>query len=432
MYRTELLKKTDPEIYAVLKNELARQKRHLELIASENYVSEAVLIALGSVLTNKYAEGYPGKRYYGGCENVDTSESLAIERAKKIFGAEHANVQPHSGCQANQAVYKAILNPGDKMLALDLNMGGHLSHGFKLTLTGSLYDCHFYGVGKDTETIDMNEVRKIAHEIKPRLIITGASAYSRFIDFAEFAKIAAEVNAYFMVDMAHIAGLVAGGVHPSPVPHADFVTSTTHKTLRGPRGGLILCKAERKSRKNPDKPIDLAKKINSAVFPGLQGGPLEHVIAAKAVCFKEVLSDGWRTYCESIVKNAKKLCSEMAARGFRIVSGGTDNHLFLVDLTAKKVTGQEAEDALGKVGITVNKNLIPYDPLPPLKASGIRIGTPTVTTMGLKENDMPAVAEFIDEAIKNRADDARLAEIGTKVVKLCERCGADLYPDYYA
>ena len=431
MYRTELLKNFDPEIFGVLKDELYRQKNHLELIASENYVSEPVLIALGSVLTNKYAEGYPGKRYYGGCVNVDTAESLAIERAKEIFGADHANVQPHSGCQANQAVYKAVLKPGDKMLALDLNMGGHLSHGFKLTLTGSLYDCNFYGVNKETEMIDMDEVRRIAEEIKPKLILTGASAYSRFIDFEAFAKIAEDVGAYFMVDMAHIAGLIAGGVHPSPVPHAHFVTTTTHKTLRGPRGGMVLCKKDVTSVVT-GKTLDMAKKINSAVFPGLQGGPLEHVIAAKAVCFKEALTDDFKDYVTRVVANSKKLCQELIERGFRIVSGGTDNHCFLVDLTAKNVNGQEAETALDKVGITVNKNLIPYDPLPPLKASGIRIGTPTVTTLGLGEGDMTAVAEFIDEAIKNREDDTKLAQINEQVVKLCQnKRRSDLYEDYY-
>lgn len=381
------IKEYDQELYSGMMKEKERQNVNIELIASENFVSERVLEAMGSHLTNKYAEGYPGKRYYGGCEFVDIIENLAIDRAKKIFNAEHANVQPHSGSNANFGVYFSILNPGDKILGMDLSHGGHLTHGSPVNMSGKYFDIVFYGVNKETETIDYDQVRDIAKKERPRLIIAGASAYSRFIDFKAFKEIADEVEAYFMVDMAHIAGLVAAGLHPNPVEYADFVTSTTHKTLRGPRGGLILSKSEH------------AQKVDKAIFPGIQGGPLMHVIAGKAVCFKEAMEDDFNIYQHQVLKNAKVLSGELTSRGFRIVSGGTDNHLMLVDVRNKNLTGKEAEKILDEIHITTNKNTIPYDPQSPFVTSGIRIGTPAVTTKGMKEAEMAELAEIIDTAL---------------------------------
>jgi glycine hydroxymethyltransferase len=381
------LKNVDPEIYLAINNEIKRQEENIELIASENFVSPAVLEAMGSPLTNKYAEGYPGKRYYGGCEHVDVAESLAIERAKQLFGAEHVNVQPHSGAQANTAVYFAVLEPGDTILGMNLSHGGHLTHGMAKNISGKYYKVAAYGVSPHDMRIDYDEVRRVAIESKPKIIVAGASAYPRIIDFKAFSEIAKEVGAYLMVDMAHIAGLVAAGLHPSPVPYADFVTTTTHKTLRGPRGGMILCKQE------------YAKIIDSAVFPGTQGGPLMHIIAAKAVAFKEALSEEFKEYQKQIVKNAAALAKAMTEKGFDIISGGTDNHLMLVDLTNKNITGKEAQLLLDEVHITVNKNGIPYDKLSPFITSGIRIGTPAVTTRGMKEEDMAEIADLIYLAI---------------------------------
>lgn len=386
----EMLKKEDPEIYATLESELKRQKRNIELIASENIVSEAVLEAMGSFFTNKYAEGYPSKRYYGGCEHVDTMEDIARDRIKEIFGAEHANVQPHSGSQANQAVYLAMLDYGDKVLGMDLSQGGHLSHGSPVNISGKNYNFVAYGVDKETEMIDYDKLREIAIAEKPKLIVAGASAYPREIDFERISEIAKEVDALLMVDMAHIAGLVAAGLHQNPCTCADFVTSTTHKTLRGPRGGIILCKKE------------YAKAIDKAVFPGLQGGPLEHIIAAKAVSFKEALADDFKIYQEQIVKNAKVLADELKKRGFDLVSGGTDNHLILVNLISKNVSGREAETLLDEAYITVNKNSIPFDKASFVETSGIRIGTPAVTTRGMKEAEMVKIAEAIDLVITNK------------------------------
>ncbi len=384
------LKKQDPEIYATLEAELNRQQRNIELIASENIVSEAVMEAMGSYFTNKYAEGYPGKRYYGGCEIVDEMENIAIERLKKVFGAEHANVQPHSGSQANMGVYFAMLEHGDKVLGMDLSQGGHLTHGSPVNISGKYFNFIAYGVDKETEQIDYDKVREIALAEKPRLVVAGASAYPREIDFKKLAAIAKEVGAYFMVDMAHIAGLVAAGLHNNPCEVADFVTTTTHKTLRGPRGGAILCKAE------------YAAQIDKAVFPGIQGGPLEHVIAAKAVSFKEALSPEFKAYQQQVVKNSKKLAEELLKRGFNLVSGGTDNHLILVSLISKEMTGKEAETLLDEAFITVNKNSIPFDPQNFFKTSGIRIGTAAVTTRGMVEEDMVQIAEAIDQVLTHK------------------------------
>ena len=397
------LRKADPEIAAWIDKEAARQNDGIELIASENFTSCAVRAAQGSILTNKYAEGYPAKRYYGGCECVDEVETLAIERAKALFGAEAANVQPHAGSQANMAVYFALLNPGDTVLAMSLDHGGHLTHGHPLNFSGKLFNIVPYGVSAETEAIDYDEVERLAMECKPRMILAGASAYPRVIDFARLRAIADKANAFLFVDMAHIAGLVAAGVHPSPVPYCDVVTTTTHKTLRGPRSGLILCK---------EKHI---KAINSRVFPGLQGGPLEHVIAAKAICFKEAMSPEFKEYQQQVVKNAAVLAKALQDKGFRIVSGGTDNHLMLVDLRPKNATGKEVQIACDKARITLNKNMIPFDPEKPFVTSGIRVGTPAVTTRGMKEAEMIRIADFIDRAVANRADDAALAALGEEV-----------------
>jgi len=390
----------------VLNSELTRQRRGIELIASENFVSRAVMETMGSVLTNKYAEGYPGKRYYGGCEEVDVAENIAIERLKLLFGAEHANVQPHSGSGANFAVYQAVLKPGDTVMGMALPHGGHLTHGSPVNQSGRLYNFVSYGVDKETEKIDYDEVGEIAMKHKPKLIVAGASAYSRKIDFEKFRTIADSVGAYLMVDMAHIAGLVAAGLHGNPCRYADFVTTTTHKTLRGPRGGVILCKA------------DYAKIIDKAIFPGSQGGPLMHVIASKAVCFKEASTDAFKNYQKQTIANAKALSEELRNRGFRIVSGGTDNHMMLLDLTSKNVNGKDAEKRLDALGITVNKNTIPFDPESPFVTSGIRLGTPAVTTRGMKEKDMAAIAEIIKKAIEGGADDESLKR---DVKSLCDK-----------
>ena len=407
MFGTDEIKKIDPELAQAIENEAGRQERKIELIASENFVSPAVMEAAGSPLTNKYAEGYPGKRYYGGCEFVDVAESLAIERAKQIFGAEHANVQPHSGAQANTAVYFAMLRPGDTILGMNLAHGGHLTHGSPVNISGSYFNIVPYGVRQDTFTIDYDEVRKLAVEHKPKMIVAGASAYPRKIDFAAFGEIANEVGAYLMVDMAHVAGLVAAGLHPNPVPYAHFVTTTTHKTLRGPRGGMILCKEE------------FAKAIDKAVFPGIQGGPLMHIIAAKAVCFKEALSDEFKEYQKMIIKNASKLAEELQKRKFNIISGGTDNHLMLLDLRNKGITGKEAEHNLDEVGITVNKNAIPFDTEKPFVTSGVRIGTPAVTTRGMKEPEMIEIAELISLTIENYEKNKE--EVQKRVEVLCKK-----------
>lgn len=381
------IEKIDPEVAGAIYKEIDRQNGKIELIASENFVSKAVLEAAGTPLTNKYAEGYPGKRYYGGCEYVDEIETLAINRAKELFGAEHVNVQPHSGAQANMAVFFAVLQPGDVFMGMNLAHGGHLSHGMHLNMSGKYFKPVSYGVNEKDGIIDYDALRKTALEVKPKMIVAGASAYSRIIDFKAFREICDEVGAYLMVDMAHIAGLVAAGVHPSPVPYADFVTTTTHKTLRGPRGGMILCKEK------------YAKDIDRAVFPGIQGGPLMHIIAGKAICFKEALSPEFKEYQKQIVKNAKVLSEALMAKGFEIVSGGTDNHLMLVNLTNKGITGKDAQHMLDEVKITVNKNGIPFDPLSPAVTSGIRIGTPAVTSRGMKENEMKEIAELIDMAL---------------------------------
>ena len=407
------LSEVDPEIANAIDNETRRQHEGLELIASENFVSEAVLEAAGSVFTNKYAEGYPGKRYYGGCEFTDVVEELARERAKKLFGAEHANVQPHSGSQANQAAYAAVLQPGDTILGLNLAHGGHLTHGHHLNFSGKTYKVIPYAVTRETETIDYDELEKIAEKERPKLIIGGGSAYPRIIDFARMRQIADKVSALYLVDMAHFSGLVAGGAHPSPVPHAQIVTSTTHKTLRGPRSGMILCKQE------------FAAAIDKTVFPGMQGGPLVHIIAAKAVCFLEASQPGFREYARQIVSNAKVLAETLAGDGYRIVSGGTDTHVMLVDVFAKGMLGSEAEKALGEAGITVNKNAIPFDVNPPMKPSGIRIGTPAVTTRGMKETEMRQIGHWISEALNNRTDAAVLARIRKQVLALAEE-----YPLY--
>ena len=399
------LQEVDPEIAEVLREEGRRQGTGLELIPSENFVSEAVLEAMGSVLTNKYAEGYPGKRYYGGCEFADRAEQLAIDRAKALFGAEHANVQSHSGTQANVSVYMAALQLGDTVLGMNLAHGGHLTHGHPLNFSGKMYKFIPYGVSKETETIDYDELGRLSQEHKPKMIVAGASAYSRIIDFPRMADIAREAGALFFVDMAHIAGLVAGGMHPSPVPHADFVSTTTHKTLRGPRGGLVMCKAQ------------FAKELDRITFPGTQGGPLMHIIAAKAVCLKEAAEPGFREYAKQIVVNAKKLAAEITKAGFRIVSGGTDNHLFLIDLYSRGITGKDAQPALDRAGITVNKNSIPFDPTPPMTGGGIRMGTPAVTTRGMLEPDMERIAAWIAEVLTHLGDAERERRIRAEVAE---------------
>ncbi len=409
------LKKTDPDIYNAIRAEVRRQNENIELIASENFTSLSVLEAMGSVLTNKYAEGYPGKRWYGGCENVDVVEQLAIDRAKQLFGAEHANVQPHSGTSANIAVFMALLEPGDKILGMDLTHGGHLSHGHKMNYSGKFYTIIPYGVSPKDERIDYDALEQLAKEHKPKMILLGASAYPRIIDFARGRKIADQVGALLMVDMAHFAGLVATGHHPSPMPYADIVTTTTHKTLRGPRAGLILCKEK------------YAKAIDSAVFPGIQGGPLMHVIAAKAVALKEALSPEFKEYSAQIVRNAKTLASAMAARGWRIVSGGTDNHLMLVDVSVKGFNGKQVQELLDKVKITVNKNMIPFDKESPFKGSGVRLGTPAVTTRGMKEKEMELIAELIDETLKAPAEESNLARVLSRVEALTQKF--PLYPE---
>jgi glycine hydroxymethyltransferase len=404
------LKTVDPEIQKAIDQELSRQRGKLEMIASENIVSTAVMQAQGSILTNKYAEGYPGKRYYGGCEYVDIVEQLAIDRAKKLFGAEYANVQPHSGAQANTAVYFALLQPGDTILGMNLTDGGHLTHGSPVNISGKYFKIIPYGVDKETERIDYDELERLAKEHQPKLIVGGASAYSRIIDFERMAQIAKSVGAYFMVDMAHIAGLVAAGLHPSPVPYADVVTTTTHKTLRGPRGGLILC-----------RDAEFGKQFNKAIFPGIQGGPLMHVVAAKAVAFKEALSDEFKVYQQQVLDNAKALADELVKKGFRIVSGGTDNHLMLVDLRSKNITGKEAQFLLDEIGITANRNTIPFEPLSPFVTSGIRLGTPALTTRGLKEEDIREVADIIADVIENREDSAVIEAAKAKVQAICKK-----------
>jgi glycine hydroxymethyltransferase len=403
------LKQSDPEIYSAIKKELGRQNDNLELIASENFTSLAVLEAQGSVLTNKYAEGYPEKRWYGGCEYVDIVENLAIERAKGIFGAEHVNVQPHSGSQANMAVYFAAINPGDTVLAMDLAAGGHLTHGHPHNFSGRFFKMVGYGVDKKTETLDYDAIQELAKLHKPKMILAGASAYPRTIDFKKFRQIADSVGAYLFVDMAHIAGLVAAGLHPSPVPYAEFVSSTTHKTLRGPRGGFILCKKE------------FAKKIDSQIFPGIQGGPLMHVIAAKAVAFGEAMTLEFKHYQEQLMKNAVELAAALEKKGFRIVSGGTDTHLMLVDLNPKNVTGKDASRILGEVNITVNKNMIPFDDKSPLVTSGIRLGTPAVTTRNMKEAEMCKIASLINDALENPANPEKLAQVKKEVLILTKK-----------
>jgi len=405
---TPELKTTDPEVYEAIQKEKHREHNKIVLIASENYVSNAVLEAQGSIFTNKYAEGYPSRRYYGGCEYADIVETLAIERAKKIFGAEHVNVQPHSGSQANMAVYFSVLKPGDTVLGMRLNHGGHLSHGAPVNFSGTLYNSISYGVNKDGY-IDYDEVRKLALEHKPRMIIVGASAYSRTLDFKAFSDIAKETGAFMLADIAHIAGLIAAGVHPSPVPYADFVTTTNHKTLRGPRGGMIMCRAEH------------AKAVDKMIFPGIQGGPLVHVIAAKAVALKEALSDDFRTYQQRVVENAKTLAGELLRRGFSIISGGTDNHLMLIDLNNKNITGKDAETALDMAGITVNKNAIPYDDRPPAVTSGIRLGTPCITTRGMGKPEMVEIADLISSIINNSTAPEAIAAIAKRVKDLCDR-----------
>jgi glycine hydroxymethyltransferase len=409
------LAESDPDIAQAIGNEVRRQAEGLELIASENFVSSAILEAAGSVMTNKYAEGYPGKRYYGGCEFVDVAESLAIARAKKLFGAEHANVQPHSGAQANMSVYLTLLKPGDKVLGMNLAHGGHLTHGHPLNFSGKLYTIVPYGVRKDDERIDYEELERLANEHKPQMIMVGASAYSRVIDFERIARVANAVGSPMVVDMAHIAGLVAGGVHPSPVPHAEFVTSTTHKTLRGPRAGLVLCRER------------FAKDLDRAVFPGVQGGPLMHIIAAKAVCFKEAMDPAFAEYQRQIVANAKRLAAAISSHGFRLVSGGTDNHLMLVDVFSKGITGKVAEAALGTASITVNKNAIPFDQNPPMTASGIRVGTPAVTSRGMRESEMDQIGDFIARVLAAPDDERVHSMVKAEVERLCRKF--PLYPE---
>ncbi len=405
----------DPEIASAIKNEVRRQAEGLELIASENFVSNAILEAVGSVMTNKYAEGYPGKRYYGGCEFVDVAESLAISRAKELFGAEHVNVQPHSGAQANLAVYMALLQPGDTVLGMNLAHGGHLTHGHALNFSGKLYKIVPYGVRQEDERIDYAELERLAHEHKPKMIIVGASAYPRVIEFERISAVAKAIGSPMFVDMAHIAGLVAGGVHPSPVPHADFVTTTTHKTLRGPRAGMVMCRSQ------------YAADLDRAVFPGIQGGPLMHVIAGKAVCFKEAMEPAFAEYQRQIVRNASRLAASLQSHGFRLVSGGTDNHLMLVDVFSKGITGKAAEAALGKAGITVNKNAIPFDQNKPMVASGIRIGTPAVTTRGMGEAEMDQIGDFIARVLASPEDDTAIGTVKAEVERLCHKF--PLYPE---
>jgi glycine hydroxymethyltransferase len=416
--RSRTLAQADPDIAAAIKNETRRQEDGLELIASENFVSSAVLEAAGSVMTNKYAEGYPGKRYYGGCEFVDVAETLAIQRAKELFGADHVNVQPHSGAQANMAVYLTLLKPGDTVLGMNLAHGGHLTHGHPLNFSGKLYTIVPYGVRKDDERIDYEEFEQLAEQHRPKMIIVGASAYPRVIDFARMGAVAKRVGSPLMVDMAHIAGLVAGGVHPSPVPHADFVTTTTHKTLRGPRGGMVMCREQ------------YAKELDRTVFPGVQGGPLMHIIAAKAVCFREAASPDFAVYQQQLVKNAARLAKALTASGFRIVSGGTDNHIVLVDVFSKGITGKVAEAALGQAGITVNKNAIPFDQNPPMVASGVRLGTPAVTTRGMGEPEMDLIAEYITRVLASPEDGAALAAVKAEIETLCRKF--PLYPERLA
>ena len=413
--RWRALAETDPDIANAIRDERHRQNSGLELIASENFVSQAVLEAAGSVLTNKYAEGYPGKRYYGGCEFVDVAESLAIARARDLFGAEHANVQPHSGAQANMAVYFALLKPGDVVLGMNLAHGGHLTHGHPLNFSGKLYTIVPYGVRQDDEQIDYGELERLAHEHRPKMIMVGASAYPRVIDFARIASVGKAVAAPIVTDMAHIAGLVAARVHPSPVPYSDFVTTTTHKTLRGPRGGLILCRSE------------YAKDLDRSLFPGVQGGPLMHIIAAKAVCLKEAMEPGFAEYQRQIVANAQRMAAALSSAGFRLVSGGTDNHLMLVDVFSRGLTGKVAEAALGKAGITVNKNAIPFDKNPPMVASGIRIGTPAITSRGMHEPEMDAIAGFIARVLASPDDDTVIGAVRTEVEALCRKF--PLYPE---
>jgi glycine hydroxymethyltransferase len=403
------LKHFDPEIYEAIRLEAERQEYKLELIASENLVSEEVMEAAGSVMTNKYAEGYPGKRYYGGCEYVDIAERLAIERAKKLFGCDHVNVQPHSGSQANMAVYMAAVKPGDTVMGMNLSHGGHLTHGSPVNFSGILYNIVFYGVRKDDHRIDMDQVRDLARKHRPKMIVVGASAYPRIIDFQAFRSVCDEIGAVMMVDIAHIAGLVVTGLHPSPVPVAEFVTTTTHKTLRGPRSGMIMCREE------------FAKAVDKMIFPGIQGGPLMHIIAAKAVAFKEALHPSFLDYQRQVIANAKVLSQELMKRGYDLVSGGTDNHLMLVDLTRQEITGKEAEEALVKAGITVNKNTIPFETRSPFVTSGVRIGVPAATTKGMKEPEMKSIADLIDRAIKKRADEPALMKIKNEVRELCAR-----------
>ncbi|HEX6949863.1 MAG TPA: serine hydroxymethyltransferase [Nitrospira sp.] len=405
----DALQATDPEVYTAIDAEEERQRNKLLLIASENFASPAVLAAQGSLMTNKYAEGYPGKRYYGGCQHVDTVEELAIQRCKQIFGAEHVNVQPHSGSQANMAAYLSVLKPGDTILGMDLAQGGHLTHGSKVNFSGMIFRAFSYGVDRQSETIDYDAVRKLAEECRPRMIVVGASAYARTLDFPKFQAIAQSVGAYLMVDIAHIAGLIAAGLHPNPIPYADFVTTTTHKTLRGPRGGVVMCKAEH------------AKAVDKFVFPGMQGGPLMHVIAAKAVAFKEALSPGFKRYQQQVIANARTLARGLLDRGYKIVSGGTDTHLMLVNLTNKSITGKEADAALDAAGIIVNKNAVPYDEKPPAVASGIRLGTPIVSTRGMKEAEMREIVTLVDRVLQHRQDPAVLDEVRGQAKALCSR-----------
>ena len=411
----DALQATDPEVYAAIDAEEERQRNKLLLIASENFASPAVLAAQGSLMTNKYAEGYPGKRYYGGCQHVDTVENLAIQRCKQIFGAEHVNVQPHSGSQANMAAYLSVLKPGDTILGMDLAQGGHLTHGSKVNFSGMIFRAFSYGVDRESETINYEAVHKLAEECRPRMIVVGASAYARIIDFPKFQDIAKSVGAYLMVDIAHIAGLIAAGLHPSPIPYADFVTTTTHKTLRGPRGGVVMCRAEH------------AKAVDKFVFPGMQGGPLMHVIAAKAVAFKEALSPAFKRYQQQVIANAKILAQGLLDRGYNIVSGGTDTHLMLLNLTNKGVTGKEADAALDAAGIIVNKNAIPYDEKPPAVASGIRLGTPIVSTRGMKETEMREIVSLVDRVLQHRGDPAVLEEVRVQAKALCNR-----FPIFYS
>jgi glycine hydroxymethyltransferase len=405
----DALQTTDPQVYAAIDAEEERQRNKLLLIASENFASPAVLAAQGSLMTNKYAEGYPGKRYYGGCQHVDTVEELAIQRCKQIFGAEHVNVQPHSGSQANMAAYLSVLKPGDTILGMDLAQGGHLTHGSKVNFSGMIFRAFSYGVDRQTETIDYDAVRKLAEDCRPRMIVVGASAYARTLDFPKFEAIAKGVGAYLMVDMAHIAGLIAAGLHPNPIPYADFVTTTTHKTLRGPRGGVVMCKAEH------------AKAVDKFVFPGMQGGPLMHVIAAKAVAFKEALSPAFKRYQQQVIANARVMAQGLLDRGYKIVSGGTDTHLMLVNLTNKGITGKEADAALDTAGIIVNKNAVPYDEKPPAVASGIRLGTPIVSTRGMKEAEMKEIVDLVDRVLQHRHDTAVLEQIRGQAKALCSR-----------